>query len=94
MNLILRRNFSTLHAVKFILSDAAKQLLKVHDGEVQKIILKKGDPVKVDDVVLEIETFKFPVIEKAPSDGIIDSICVESGQKVFPGDVLYKIQCN
>lgn len=53
---------------------------------------KVGDPVAVDEVVMEIETDKTTVGVPSPSHGIIEEIYVQDGDTVKAGQQLFKLK--
>lgn len=53
---------------------------------------KKGDAVREDDVVAEIETDKTAIPVPAPSHGIIEELLVADGATVKAGQDLFKLK--
>lgn len=53
---------------------------------------KKGDAVREDDVVAEIETDKTAIPVPAPRHGIIEELLVEDGATVKAGQELFKLK--
>lgn len=51
-----------------------------------------GDAVSQHEPVAEVETDKVMMEVSAPADGVIDTVCVEPGTDVSPGDVLAKMR--
>jgi len=62
------------------------------DGDVCDILLKAGDPVRQDEVVVSIETDKTTVNVQAPCNGHIGTIYVAEGDTVRPGDKMFSIK--
>ncbi|CAD7093698.1 unnamed protein product [Hermetia illucens] len=63
----------------------------VSEGDV-KFTVKVGDAVKMDDVVMEIETDKTTVSVPCPCHGIIEEIYVQDGDTVKAGQQLFKVK--
>lgn len=63
----------------------------VSEGDV-KFVVKVGDYVKVDQVVMEIETDKTTVGVPAPFGGVIEAILVSDGDTVKSGQELFKLK--
>ena len=61
-------------------------------GKVFKVLVKVGDEVKADDVLLELELGKVHKVFKAENDGKVVEINVEVGQVVAPGTVMVKLE--
>lgn len=57
-----------------------------------RLIAKVGDQVKVDQVVMEIETDKTAMPVPAPCNGVIKEILVKDGDTVKPGQDLFTIE--
>lgn len=66
----------------------------INSADVIKVNLKEGDKVKVDQVVVEIETDKATV--EIPSDvsGIVKKVYVKDGQKANVGEPLVEIEVS
>lgn len=60
----------------------------VNRGTVRDILVKAGQGVKTDEVVLVIDTDKISVDVRAPAAGVIDAVLVKEGQEVGVGDAL------
>ena len=54
----------------------------------------KGDAVKKDEVLVEIETDKVALEVAAPADGVLSDIVVASGGTVTPGQVIARISAS
>lgn len=63
----------------------------VHEGEIVRWIKKAGEPVKVDDPVVEVMTDKATVEIPSPGAGVIGRILVAEGAVAKVGDVLFTI---
>ena len=55
---------------------------------------KKGDAVKKDEILVEIETDKVALEVAAPSDGVLAEIVVADGGTVTPGQVIARISAS
>ncbi|MBL43015.1 MAG: dihydrolipoyllysine-residue succinyltransferase [Rhodospirillaceae bacterium] len=60
----------------------------VVEATVAKWIKKKGDPVKVDEPIVELETDKVTLEVPSPTDGIIANVLVSEGSSVEVENVL------
>jgi len=60
----------------------------IQEATVMQWLKTVGDPVKMDEVLVELETDKVTLEVIAPSSGILDTIFVEKGGNVSVGDVL------
>ena len=63
----------------------------IQEGEVVKWLVKEGDNVKLDDVIVKIETDKAVVDIPSPGSGKISKINFKEGQVVKVGQVLIVI---
>ena len=61
-------------------------------GAVSKVLVKKGDKVKVNDVLAIIEAMKMETNVLARMDGVIDEIRVKAGDKIKAGELLITIK--
>lgn len=57
-------------------------------GSVLKVMVSEGDEVKFDQPLVIIEAMKMENEVRAPRDGIVKKIFVESGMQVGSGDNL------
>lgn len=64
----------------------------VSEATIAKWHKKEGDSVKVDDLVLELETEKVTLEVNATTEGVIESIASNEGDNVAVGDVVGKIK--
>src|SRR5882757_9634818 len=60
----------------------------VAEATVARWTKKPGDPVKKDEVLVELETDKVSLEVSAPSDGVLQDIAAAEGATVIPGQVL------
>src|SRR4051812_24276386 len=63
----------------------------VTEATVARWTKKAGDPVRKDEILVELETDKVSLEVAAPSDGTLAEISAEEGATVEPGAVLGKI---
>ncbi len=61
-------------------------------GAVLKILVSEGQQVSAGDALLILEAMKMEQTIRATSDGIVESIKVQTGQIVSPGDVLVQVR--
>jgi 2-oxoglutarate dehydrogenase E2 component (dihydrolipoamide succinyltransferase) len=60
----------------------------VSEATVARWTKKPGDPVKKDEVLVELETDKVSLEVSAPTDGVLSDIAAPEGATVTPGQVL------
>lgn len=63
----------------------------IHEGEVVKWFVAKGDKINEDDTLLEIQNDKAVVEIPSPVTGTVEEILVEEGKVAIVGDVLIRI---
>ncbi|HEY5107576.1 MAG TPA: 2-oxoglutarate dehydrogenase complex dihydrolipoyllysine-residue succinyltransferase [Caulobacteraceae bacterium] len=63
----------------------------VTEATVARWTKKAGDPVKRDEIVVELETDKVSLEVASPEDGVLNEISVEEGATVTPGQMLGRI---
>ena len=63
----------------------------VTEGTILEWHVKVGDPIKVDDTIVEISTDKVDVELPAPASGTVSEILVEEGETVTVGQVIARI---
>ena len=63
----------------------------VHEGEITKWLVKKGDSISADDPMVEVMTDKATVEIPSPVTGVIESIAAEEGQTIEVGSVMVTI---
>ncbi|MBW8735350.1 MAG: dihydrolipoamide succinyltransferase, partial [Asticcacaulis sp.] len=66
----------------------------VSEGTISTWRKKKGDAVKKDEVLVEIETDKVAVEVSSPADGTLADIVAADGSTVTPGQVIAKISTD
>ncbi|MEW9501459.1 dihydrolipoamide acetyltransferase family protein [Jeotgalibacillus marinus] len=62
----------------------------IHEGEIVKWFIKKGDKVEEDDVLCEVQNDKAVVEIPSPVAGTVEDILVEEGSVAVVGDTLIK----
>ncbi|WP_270181718.1 dihydrolipoamide acetyltransferase family protein [Alkalihalobacillus sp. CinArs1] len=60
----------------------------IHEGEIVKWFVKKGDEVKEDDILAEVQNDKAVVEIPSPVDGTVKDVHAEEGATVVVGDVV------
>ncbi|MDA0902414.1 MAG: E3 binding domain-containing protein, partial [Proteobacteria bacterium] len=60
----------------------------VSEAAIAKLYKKAGDPVKADELLVELETDKVTLEVNAPSNGVIAEIKVNEGDNVNVGDLI------
>src|SRR5258706_6240813 len=63
----------------------------VTEATVARWTKKAGDPVKKDEVLVELETDKVSLEVAAPEDGVLTEIMAEEGATIEPGTVLGRV---
>nr|WP_255723330.1 dihydrolipoamide acetyltransferase family protein [Sporosarcina sp. ACRSL] len=63
----------------------------IHEGEVVKWFVAKGDKINEDDTLLEVQNDKAVVEIPSPVTGTVEEILVEEGKVAVVGDVLIRI---
>ncbi|MGP4082871.1 dihydrolipoamide acetyltransferase family protein [Pseudalkalibacillus sp. R45] len=66
----------------------------IHEGEIVKWFVKKGDEIKEDDILLEVQNDKAVVEIPSPVDGTVNDIKVDEGTVAVVGDVLVTIDAE
>ena len=66
----------------------------IDSADIIKVLVSKGDKIKADQVLLEIETDKATVEVPSESSGVIKDIMVKEGDKAKVGQVLLTIESN
>ncbi|MGM7701003.1 dihydrolipoamide acetyltransferase family protein [Pseudalkalibacillus sp. Hm43] len=66
----------------------------IHEGEIVKWFVKKGDEIKEDDILLEVQNDKAVVEIPSPYDGTVKDIKVDEGTVAVVGDVLLTIDAE
>ncbi|UOQ43189.1 2-oxo acid dehydrogenase subunit E2 [Halobacillus salinarum] len=60
----------------------------IHEGEIAKWFVKKGDEVKEDDVLCEVQNDKAVVEIPSPVDGTVKDVHVDEGETTTVGEVI------
>lgn len=60
-------------------------------GTIREIYVKKGDKVKANQPILVLEAMKMRNIFKAPMDGVVKNIWVDSSERVVKNQELFEI---
>jgi pyruvate dehydrogenase E2 component (dihydrolipoamide acetyltransferase) len=63
----------------------------IHEGEIVKWFVNKGDTIQEDDVLCEVQNDKAVVEIPSPVDGTVEDILVGEGEVAVVGDLLIKI---
>jgi 2-oxoglutarate dehydrogenase E1 component len=66
----------------------------VTEGTILEWRVKVGDPIKVDDTIVEISTDKVDLELPAPATGTVSEILVEEGETVTVGQLIARISVN
>ncbi len=66
----------------------------VTEGTILEWHFKTGDPIKVDETIVEISTDKVDVELPAPASGTVSEILVPEGETVTVGQVIARIVLN
>ncbi|WP_027963052.1 dihydrolipoamide acetyltransferase family protein [Halalkalibacillus halophilus] len=66
----------------------------IHEGEIAKWFIKKGDEIKEDDVLCEVQNDKAVVEIPSPVDGTVTDVLVDEGETAIVGDVIVKIDAE
>src|SRR5580700_6503211 len=66
----------------------------VTEGTILEWRVKVGEPIKVDDTIVEISTDKVDVELPSPASGTVSEILVEEGETVTVGQVIARISVN
>jgi multifunctional 2-oxoglutarate metabolism enzyme len=75
-----------------VLTPAAGE--SVTEGTILEWRVKVGDPIKVDDTIVEISTDKVDLELPAPATGTVSEILVEEGDTVTVGQLIARISVN
>ena len=63
----------------------------IHEGEIVKWFVAKGDKINEDDILLEVQNDKAVVEIPSPVTGTVEEILVSEGTVAIVGDVLIHI---
>ncbi|GEL76033.1 dihydrolipoamide acetyltransferase family protein [Tenuibacillus multivorans] len=66
----------------------------IHEGEIAKWFVQKGDEVKEDDVLCEVQNDKAVVEIPSPVEGTVLDVLVDEGETAVVGDVVIKIDAE
>ena len=66
----------------------------VSEATIAKLYKQKGDAVKADELLVELETDKVTLEVNAPADGAITEISVNEGDTVVVGDLIAKMEAG
>src|SRR5580693_628878 len=66
----------------------------VTEGTILEWHAKVGDPIKVDDTIVEISTDKVDVELPSPATGTVSEILVQEGDTVTVGQLIARISLN
>ena len=69
-----------------------KKFLSVLPGTILKVDIKKGDKIKVGQVVMMFEAMKMINTVKAPTAGVVKEVFVKVGDKVSKGFLMYELE--
>ena len=60
--------------------------------EISDVLVTKGDSIKLDDPIIVVETEKASMEIPSIEDGVVESVQVEKGGTLSPGDVIIRIE--
>ena len=83
---------ASVHAVEKADPDDPMQVGASIPGAVSKVLVKKGDEVKENDVLLIIEAMKMETSVVARADGVVGEVKVEVGDSVVAGQLLMTLK--
>ena len=83
---------ASVHAVEKADPDDPMQVGASIPGAVSKVLVKKGDEVKENDVLLIIEAMKMETSVVARADGVVGEVKVEAGDSVVAGQLLMTLK--
>ena len=83
---------ASVHAVEKADPDDPMQVGASIPGAVSKVVVKKGDEVKENDVLLIIEAMKMETSVVARADGVVGEVKVEAGDSVVAGQLLMTLK--
>src|SRR5271167_2968730 len=66
----------------------------VSEGTILEWHVKVGDPIKLDETIVEISTDKVDLELPSPASGAVSEILVEEGETVTVGQVIARIAVN
>ena len=62
------------------------------NGQVVKVYKEVGDSVESGEIVLILEAMKMENEVSAPQGGVLTELCVQPGQAVSPGQLLFRVE--
>ena len=83
---------ASVHAVEKADPDDPMQVGASIPGAVSKVLVKKGDEVKENDVLLIIEAMKMETSVVARANGVVGEVKVEAGDSVVAGQLLMTLK--
>ena len=87
INVLDKHAKASVHAVEKADPDDPMQVGASIPGAVSKVLVKKGDEVKENDVLLIIEAMKMETSVVARADGVVGEVKVEAGDSVGAGQL-------
>lgn len=76
------------------MGSASDKVTSPTPGVFEKILVKKGEKVKVNQPVAVIIAMKMEYVLKAPKDGIVKSVNTKLGQSVKKGEVIVAFEVD
>ena len=73
-------------AVEFTLPELGENIESI---EIVKVMVKRGDTIAIDQIVLELETDKAAVDVPSSVEGIVTEVSVQAGDTIVAGDVVF-----
>ena len=92
INVLDKHAKASVHAVEKADPDDPMQVGASIPGAVSKVLVKKGDEVKENDVLLIIEAMKMETSVVARADGVVGEVKVEAGDSVVAGQLLMTLK--
>jgi pyruvate carboxylase len=71
--------------------DQPGQIGAAMPGNVSKVLVKAGDPVKKGEYLLVTEAMKMETAIQAPENGVVKEVYVKAGDAIEPGDLLIEL---
>src|SRR5438132_14276058 len=66
----------------------------VTEGTILEWRVKVGEPIKLDDTIVEISTDKVDIELPSPATGVVSEILIDEGETVTVGQVIARISLN
>ena len=92
INVLDKHAKASVHAVEKADPDDPMQVGASIPGAVSKVLVKKGDEVKENDVLLIIEAMKMETSVVARANGVVGEVKVEAGDSVVAGQLLMTLK--